>query len=181
MVRKLRNIELNRLSVDEFKATAKSPLVVVLDGVRSMSNVGSIFRTCDAFNVAHLYLTGISPQPPHREITKTAIGAELAVDWSYEKSIMNVIRDLRDRDYQIIAVEQTSESTLLSDWEPDADGKIAIVFGHEIDGVSDEVISLSDACIEIPQFGTKHSLNVSVCAGVVLWQAGLNRLKGKRE
>ncbi len=181
MVRKLRNIELNRLTVDEFKSSVKSPVVVVLDGVRSMANVGSIFRTCDAFNVEHLYLTGISPQPPHREITKTAIGAELAVEWSYDKNIMNVIGDLRSRGFQIIAIEQTSESTLLSDWEPDTDDKIAIVFGHEIDGVSDEVISLCDACIEIPQFGTKHSINVSVCTGVVLWQAGLNRLKGKRE
>jgi 23S rRNA (guanosine2251-2'-O)-methyltransferase len=171
MARKLKNIELNRLTIDEFKNSPKWPVVVILDNVRSMLNVGSIFRTCDAFNIKHLYLTGITPRPPHREISKTAIGAELAVSWSYHQDTKEIINELREQGFKIYGVEQTSDSVLLSAWTPKGNDKVAVVLGHEIDGVSDQTLDLCDASIEVPQFGTKHSLNVSVCAGVILWQA----------
>lgn len=176
MVRKLRNLELNRLSVDEFKDSTKWPVVVVLDNVRSMSNVGSVFRTCDAFNVQEIYLCGITPTPPHREISKTAIGAELAVNWKYASTVESVVISLKQEGWKVIGVEQTTSSLSLEDWLPHDDEKIALIFGHEIDGISDTVIPHCDHFIAIPQFGTKHSLNVAVCAGIVMWQAIQNQL-----
>ena len=181
MVRKLRNIELNRLTIEEFKTSPKWPLVVVLDNVRSMLNVGSIFRTCDAFNVEHLYLTGITPKPPHREISKTAIGAELAVNWSYEEHVVEVISKLKEDGFAVYGIEQAAESISLDVWQPHRKDRLALVFGHEIDGVSQPALDSCDGVIEISQFGTKHSLNVSVSAGVVLWQACLSQLEYQRE
>lgn len=171
MVRKLRNIELNRLSVDEFKAAEKWPIIVILDNVRSMLNVGSLFRSCDAFNVQHLYLCGITPLPPHRDITKTALGAELAVKWTHRNDVEELIMELRKKGWKVFGIEQTSTAIPLQDWTMKKTDKVVLVFGHEVDGVSDKAIRNCDGFLEIPQFGTKHSINVSVCGGVVLWQA----------
>ncbi len=175
MPRKLKLTELNRLTAVEFHKAPKLSFVTVLDNVRSMHNVGSVFRTCDAFRCTKLFLCGITGCPPHREITKTAIGAERAVDWEYNESTVQVLQELRKQDYKIFAVEQVQDSQLLQDiiWPG---GKIAFVFGNEIDGVSEEVIELCHACIEIPQAGTKHSLNISVATGIVLWEYARTRL-----
>ncbi|MBI1305765.1 MAG: TrmH family RNA methyltransferase [Bacteroidetes bacterium] len=171
MARKLKNIELNRLSVEEFKKASKRPLIVVLDNVRSMLNVGSLFRTSDAFRVEHMYLCGITPHPPHREITKSALGAELSVPWTYVKSVEEVIIELKRKGWRIVGVEQTTSSVELQDWSPNPEDKYALVFGHEVDGLSEAGIQGCNTFLEIPQFGTKHSLNISVCAGIVLWHA----------
>lgn len=175
MPRKLKLTELNRLTAEEFQQAPKLGFVTVLDNVRSMHNVGSVFRTCDAFRCNKLYLCGITGCPPHREITKTAIGAERAVNWEYNESTVQVLQELRKQDYKIFAVEQVQDSQQLQDiiWPG---GKIAFVFGNEIDGVSEEVIELCHACIEIPQAGTKHSLNISVATGIVLWEYARTRL-----
>jgi len=167
-LRKIKTDELNRLSTEAFKKSEKLPLVVVLDNVRSMHNVGSVFRTADAFRCEKIILSGITGTPPHREITKTAIGAEKTVEWHYEPTTVEAVKSLKKAGYRIIAVEQTSESEQLNNFnaihEP-----VAVIFGNEIDGVSNEVLKFCDTCIEIPQAGTKHSLNVSVAAGIVLW------------
>ncbi|MFT4521150.1 MAG: 23S rRNA (guanosine2251-2'-O)-methyltransferase [Bacteroidia bacterium] len=168
--RKLRNIELNRLSVDDFKANDKFPIHVVLDNVRSMHNVGSVFRTSDAFNVACIHLCGITAQPPHRDITRSAIGAELSVNWKYHTSTSICLEELKKEGVRIICVEQMEPSTRLEHLEIQREATIALVFGNEVDGVAEEVLPLCDDFVEIPQFGTKHSLNISVCAGVVLWE-----------
>jgi len=170
MVRKLKNIELNRLSPEEFRKTEKKKVSVLLDNVRSMLNVGSVFRTCDAFAVSHLYLGGITGTPPHREITKSAIGAELSVDWSHTKSVAETIAKLKETGTRVVAVEQTDQSIEIQNLEVERGEDILLVFGNEVDGVSNEVLSLCDDFVEIPQYGTKHSLNVSVSAGIAIWE-----------
>lgn len=168
-MKKLRVSELNRLSIQDFKDADKLPYVVVLDSVRSLHNVGSVFRTADAFRCEHLYLCGITGTPPQREITKTAIGAERSVAWTYAANARELANSLKAQGYTLYAVEQTTGSQRLEDisWPG---GKVAFVFGNEIDGVDQELIEICDACIEIPQAGTKHSLNISVAAGIVLWE-----------
>ena len=176
-MRKLSLKELNRVSPDEFKLQEKTPLIIVLDNVRSGLNVGSAFRTGDAFACAGVYLCGITAQPPHREILKTAIGATESMDWQYFEKTTDAIQDLRQQAYTILAVEQADESLMLQDFEVKKDGKYAVVFGNEVKGVSEEVMQMIDACIEVPQFGTKHSLNISVCVGVVVWEI-FRKMKG---
>ena len=169
MVRKLSMDELGRMSVDEFKQADKSKVVVVLDNVRSMHNVGSVFRTCDAFAVEALYLCGYTPCPPHRDIHKTALGATDTVKWKNFVSTMDAVTEAREAGYKILAVEQAHNSIMLDklNWNNE---KVALVFGNEVTGVNDEVLKTADGCIEIPQWGAKHSLNISVSAGVVLWE-----------
>ncbi|HEY1007950.1 MAG TPA: RNA methyltransferase [Sphingobacteriaceae bacterium] len=168
-MRKLKMDELNRPSVEEFRNQEKLPLVVVLDSVRSMHNVGSVFRTADGFAVEKICLCGITGQPPHREIEKTALGATGSVEWEYEKDITAVIGRLKAEGYRILAVEQASGSVMLNDFEARPGEKYALIFGNEVHGVSEEAMQLIDTCIEIPQFGTKHSFNIVVSAGIVLW------------
>ena len=168
-MRKLKITEMNRLNVEEFKESDKMPLVVVLDNVRSLYNVGSVFRTCDAFRVERLCLCGITAQPPHTEIHKTALGAEESVDWLYFKDTLACVKWLKDEGYTVMSIEQCEGSTLLQDFRVEVGQHYAVVMGNEVKGVQQEVIDRSDACIEIPQFGTKHSLNVSVTAGIVIW------------
>ncbi len=169
-LRKLKMHELNRPGIQEFLSTTKFPLVVVLDNIRSGHNVGSIFRTADAFNVEQLYLCGISATPPHREILKSAIGATKSVAWSYLAETKNCIVNLKKEGYVIAGIEQTNSGVLLDDFRiSTGKGKIAVVFGNEVEGLSDNVLPLLDVAVEIPQWGTKHSLNVAVCAGIVLW------------
>ncbi|MFA6128051.1 MAG: RNA methyltransferase [Bacteroidales bacterium] len=166
-MRQLTNDEHGRLSVDGFKSSEKNPIIVVLDNVRSLNNIGSIFRTCDAFRVEKLILCGISAPPPHRDIHKSALGAELSVEWQYFEHTTDAIVDLKAKGYHVFAAEQTTLSINLNDFNPA--GPVAIVFGHEIHGVSPEVLAVSEAAIEIPQYGTKHSLNVAVSVGIVLF------------
>jgi tRNA G18 (ribose-2'-O)-methylase SpoU len=168
-LRKLKLDELNRASVTEFKAQQKLPVVVVLDNVRSMHNVGSIFRTCDGFAVEKVCLCGITCQPPHREIEKTALGATQSVNWTYYADPVQAVEQLRKDGYRIVAVEQAEKSIMLNKFETAGNEKYALIFGNEVNGVSDEVMQMIDACIEIPQFGTKHSFNIVVSAGIVLW------------
>ncbi len=168
-MRKLKNEELNRVSIDEFKNKKKNPLVVILDDVRSLNNVGSVFRTSDAFCVSHLYLCGITGRPPHRDINKTALGATDAVDWTYEKDILSLIRRLKSQGFKIVAIEQVDTSMALQEFSPDKSTQYAFIFGNEAFGVKEEVVGECDFCLEIPQYGTKHSLNVAVSFGVVAW------------
>lgn len=169
-MKKLRLEELGRVSVEEFKQADKLPVCIVLDNVRSLHNVGSAFRTSDAFRLEKIYLTGITGKPPHREMEKTALGATASVDWEYAENTADVLRALKQKDYTIIAVEQTSESIALEKFQHAAGKKYCLVFGNEVNGVSDEAIALADQAIEIPQHGTKHSLNISVCLGIVAWE-----------
>lgn len=162
-------LELNRLSVDEFKEIQKTPLVIVLDNVRSANNVGSVFRTADAFALGGLHLCGITACPPQKDIRKTALGASDSVQWTHHAHTIEAVHQLKSEGYQIIAIEQAEGSVFLQDFEVDVSSKYAVVFGHEVKGVSDEVMKLVDSCIEIPQFGTKHSLNIAVSVGVVIW------------
>lgn len=168
-MRKLKLDELNRVTVDEFKAADKLPVTVVLDNVRSMHNVGSIFRTCDGFAVEQIYLCGITGQPPHREIEKTALGATQSIDWKYERDVLSCVKALQQQGYIVISIEQAEHSTMLHEFRPEKDKKYALVFGNEVNGVSEEVMATADNCIEIPQFGTKHSFNIVVSAGIILW------------
>jgi 23S rRNA (guanosine2251-2'-O)-methyltransferase len=168
-MRKLKLDELNRATVDEFKAQDKLPVAVVLDNVRSMHNIGSIFRTSDGFAVNKICLCGITAQPPHREIEKTALGATQSVNWEYFETPLQAVQHLRNEGYQIIAIEQAENSTMLNTFAPSSNEKYALIFGNEVNGVSDEVMEVIDTCIEIPQFGTKHSFNIVVSAGIVLW------------
>ncbi|KYG83757.1 RNA methyltransferase [Roseivirga echinicomitans] len=168
-MRKLKNDELDRLTLEEFKTTEKLPLVLILDNVRSMNNVGSAFRTSDAFAIEKVYLCGITAQPPHREINKTALGATESVDWEHAENTTTLCKNLQQKGYKVLAVEQADNSTSLENFKIEKDQKYALVFGNEVFGVEDEVIEAADACLEIPQFGTKHSLNISVSIGVVLW------------
>jgi 23S rRNA (guanosine2251-2'-O)-methyltransferase len=168
-MRKLKLTELNRLSLDEYKLKEKQPLVLVMDNIRSGLNIGSAFRIADCFALEHIVLCGISQTPPHREIMRSAIGAEQSVDWSYEKDIAEALQKLKDAGYMIAGVEQTTESILLSDFEWSGEKPLALVLGNEVKGVSDEALPLLDVCLEVPQEGTKHSLNVSVCTGIVVY------------
>jgi tRNA G18 (ribose-2'-O)-methylase SpoU len=179
-MRKLKITELNRLSVDEFKKADKLPLVVVLDEVRSLHNIGSVFRTSDAFLVNRIYLCGITATPPHAEIHKTALGAEDTVEWKYTKHTLDAVQELHNEGYTVLSIEQVEGSTMLGDLVLDADKKYAIVMGNEVKGVQQEVVNACDGCIEIPQYGTKHSLNVSVTTGIVLWEF-CNKLMAFRE
>jgi tRNA G18 (ribose-2'-O)-methylase SpoU len=169
-MRKLLNSELNRLSVNEFKLISKHQVIVILDNIRSLHNVGSLFRTADAFRLQSLYLCGITATPPHNEIHKTALGAEESMDWRYFEDTMEAVQYAVQEGYLIYSVEQAEKSTLLTELSIAKDKKYAFIFGNEVRGVQQQVINHSDCCIEIPQFGTKHSLNVSVSAGIVLWE-----------
>ena len=169
MIRKLRTIEMQRLSVEEFREARKVPLIVVLDDVRSMHNVGSVLRTADAFLLEAVYLCGITGRPPHPEIHKTALGAEDSVAWKYFPTAVEAIEELKGRGVTVLSVEQAEGSTMLNDFHPNKNTVYAIVMGNEVKGVHQEVINMSDGCLEIPQYGTKHSMNVSVTAGIVIW------------
>lgn len=169
-MRKLSMDELNRVSVEKFNDLKKIPLVCVLDNIRSQHNIGSIFRTSDAFRISELYLCGITATPPNREINKSALGATESVKWQYFGNTPQAIQKLREEGYTILAIEQAEGSIDLESYCHDPSGKVALVFGNEVNGVSDEVMEMVDACIEIPQFGTKHSFNVSVTAAIVMYQ-----------
>jgi tRNA G18 (ribose-2'-O)-methylase SpoU len=175
-MKKLRTIEMNRLSVDEFKQAEKLPLIVVLDDVRSMHNVGSVFRTGDAFRIKAVYLCGITSTPPMAEIHKTALGAEDSVSWKYFPTAMEALQELKTNGYEIYSVEQAHGSTMLQDFQPNTNQKYAVILGNEVKGVHQEVIDASDGCLEIPQFGTKHSMNVSVTAGIIIWHFAQTKL-----
>lgn len=169
-MRKLKITELNRISVDEFKEVHKTPLVVVLDNIRSLHNIGSVFRTSDAFRVECIYLCGITATPPHAEMHKTALGAELTVDWKYVNNAVEAVDKLKEEGYTVYSIEQTEGSIMLESLSLDKQKKYAVVLGNEVKGVQQEVIDHSDGCVEIPQYGTKHSLNVSVTGGIIIWE-----------
>lgn len=168
-MRKLSMDDLNRPSIEDFKEQKKLNVTILLDDVRSLQNVGSIFRTSDGFAVEEIILCGITGQPPHRDIERTALGATQSIEWRYEKDILKAIEDLRKEGYKIIAIEQAEGSTFLNNFTPSQEKKYALIFGNEVNGVSEEAMSVIDECIEIPQFGTKHSFNIVVSAGIVLW------------
>ena len=168
-MRKLSNGELGRLSIEEFKTAPKFPFVLVLDNIRSMSNIGSMFRTGDAFRVEELLLCGITACPPHREIQRTALDAAESVSWQYFEQTILAVKYLHKKGYAVYAAEQASKSVLLQDFQPVSGKKIAVIFGNELRGIDDQILSVVDACIEIPQYGTKHSFNVAVSAGIILW------------
>ena len=168
-MRKLKTEELGRVGIDDFKKQEKLPLVVILDNVRSMHNIGSIFRTSDGFAIEKIYLCGITAQPPHREIEKTALGATQSIEWAYSADVCDTINELKLDGYTIIAIEQAENSTMLNNYNPNNSMKYALIFGNEVNGVSDEAMNLIDTCLEIPQFGTKHSFNIVVSAGIVVW------------
>ncbi len=169
-MRKLLNSELKRKTIEQFRASQKAPVIIILDNVRSQSNVGSVFRTADAFLVEAICLCGITAQPPGREIQKTALGATESVAWKYFTSTVDAIKESRANGYSIIAIEQAEGATDLQDLSPEPGKKYALVFGHEINGVDQEILDMCDKCVEIPQFGTKHSFNIAVSAGIVLWE-----------
>ncbi len=175
-MRKLPVTELNRLTTQEFKDSPKVPVVVVLDDVRSANNVGSVFRTADAFRIEAVYLCGISARPPHKDIHKTALGATESVDWHYFEDVIEALEILKRDGFTIYAIEQAEPSMLLNEISLPAEQKTAVIFGHEVNGVSEKALEYATACIEIPQFGTKHSLNISVCAGIVLWEVAGKRI-----
>jgi len=168
-MKKLRTIEMQRLSVEEFREASKQKLIVVLDDVRSMHNVGSVFRTGDAFRIEAVYLCGITSTPPSAEIHKTALGAEDSVEWKYFPTALEAVEALKADGYEVYSVEQAHGSTKLQDFQPQKDYKYAVILGNEVKGVHQEVVDASDGCLEIPQFGTKHSMNVSVTAGIIIW------------
>lgn len=168
-MRKLKMDELNRLNVEEFKQSKKKPIVLVLDNIRSLNNIGSIFRTADAFRVEKVILCGITACPPHREIQKTALGSTESVNWVHYKNGINALKKLLQNNYRIIALEQTDNSIFLNEFSPEIDKKYAIILGNEVQGVSDDLLNLAHSAVEIPQFGTKHSFNVTVSTGIILW------------
>jgi len=168
-MKKLKSDELNRVGVDEFKEQEKLPVIVVLDNVRSMHNIGSVFRTADGFAIEKLYLCGITAQPPHREIEKTALGATQSVEWVHFETTLDAVASLKADGYRVIGIEQAAGSIMLNTYKPKSSEKYALIFGNEVNGVSDEVMAQIDECIEIPQFGTKHSFNIVISAGIVLW------------
>ena len=183
MYRKLQNEELNRLNTEEFKQADKIPVVIILDNIRSQNNVGSVFRTSDAFRIEKIYLCGITSTPENREVHKTALGAEDAVSWEYDKDTLSV-KQLKNEGYRIFSIEQAENTTSLENFSISLNQKYALIFGNEVKGVQQEVINASDGCIEIPQFGTKHSLNISVTVGIVLWQLTvplLDKIQTKKE
>lgn len=169
-MRKLKNEELERLSTEDFKAVDKTQLVVILDNVRSLNNIGSVFRSCDAFLIEAIYLCGITARPPHREIQKTALGATDTVTWKHFKTTLEALEELKGKNYEIYSVEQAEKSYMLQNFEVSSDTKYALVFGNEVKGVEQDVVNASNGCIEIPQFGSKHSFNISVSVGIVLWE-----------
>ena len=184
MIRKLKTLEMNRITVEEYQSAEKMPLVVVLDNVRSMHNVGSVFRTCDAFRAEGVVLCGITATPPQNEIHKTALGAEESVGWQYAEDTCEAVRRLQAEGYTVLAVEQCEGSTMLPLTHADIitpEKKYAVVLGNEVHGVQQEVINLCDGCLEIPQFGTKHSLNVSVTAGIIIWEFARMQLTDKND
>ena len=168
-MRKLENKELERKSVTDFKQAKKTPIIIILDDIRSLHNIGSVFRTADAFLIEKIYLCGITATPPHKEIHKTALGATETVTWEYQKEVTEVIRQLQQNEVNVFAVEQVEKAVFLQDFKVDKETKYALVFGNEVYGVSQEAIALCDGTIEIPQLGTKHSLNISVSTGIVVW------------
>jgi tRNA G18 (ribose-2'-O)-methylase SpoU len=168
-MRKLKNSELERLNIEEFKQSKKTPLIVILDNVRSLNNIGSVFRTSDAFLVEKIYLCGITATPPHKDIHKTALGSTETVEWEYVENIMDLVNRLKSENTKVISIEQVENATMLNDFLPETNTTYALVFGNEVKGVKQEVVSTSDLVLEIPQFGTKHSLNISVSVGVVIW------------
>ena len=170
MTQKFKLEELGRVDVETFKTLEKIPVVVVLDNIRSMHNVGSVFRTADAFLIEKVILCGITPRPPHREIHKAALGATESVEWQYYESIKEAVLDLKTLKYEVLGIEQTTDSTLIGDYTIDSTKKYALVLGNEVDGVSDEILGDCDSFLELPQHGTKHSLNVSICGGIVMWE-----------
>ena len=169
-MKKLKLDELGRMDVAAFKAASKTPIIIVLDNIRSMNNIGSVFRSADAFAVEAIYLCGITAQPPHREIEKTALGATDSVQWKYFENTIAAIEDIKAKDYHICAIEQVANSVSLAQLTIDKELKYALIFGNEVMGVDQQAINQSDTCIEIPQFGTKHSFNIAVTAGIVLWE-----------
>lgn len=169
MSRKLENSELERLDVTGFKEAEKTPIIIILDNIRSLHNIGSVFRTADAFLVQKIYLCGITATPPHKDIRKTALGATESVDWEYRKDTLELVEELKSEGVEIVSVEQAENAVMLNDYQVDSEKTVALVFGNEVKGVSQEVVSASATILEIPQFGTKHSLNISVSAGVVVW------------
>ena len=169
-MRKLLNEELERLTIEEYKRSEKIPVMAVLDNIRSQNNIGSVFRTADAFRLQGILLCGITATPPHREIHKTALGATETVHWEYWKDTVDAVKDLKKKDYRIISVEQVENGDSLERLQLKTSQRYAVVFGHEIRGVDQRVVDLSDRCIEIPQYGTKHSLNIAVAAGIVVWE-----------
>ncbi len=168
-MRKLKLEELNRINIDEFKNSPKTPIVIVLDNIRSLNNIGSAFRTADAFLIEEIVLCGITAKPPHRDINKTALGATESVKWSYFETTRDAVLFLKNKNYKIIAIEQTDKSIMLNDFDFDKNNKLALIFGNEVNGIDDNIIDLIDTAVEIPQLGTKHSLNISVCVGIVVW------------
>ncbi|MBI9040911.1 RNA methyltransferase [Lutibacter sp.] len=168
-MRKLKNSELGRPTIEEFKGTTKIPLIVVLDNIRSLNNIGSVFRTSDAFLIEKIYLCGITAQPPHKDIHKTALGATESVDWEYVEDSLALVEKLKKEGVIVASIEQAENSTMLQNFSIELNKKYAVVFGNEVKGVQQKVVSASDYCVEIPQLGTKHSLNISVSVGVVLW------------
>lgn len=179
IMRKLKNSELERLTADEFKQAEKFPIVIVLDNIRSQNNIGSAFRTGDAFRIERICLCGITATPPHREIHKTALGAENTVEWNYFETTKEAVISLKEQGFKIIAVEQAAESTFLQDFKPDKSDKLALIFGNEVDGVEDSIMEMADYCVEIPQFGTKHSLNITVSLGIVIWHIASQTIKSE--
>lgn len=169
MNRKLKNSELERLDVEAFKASRKTPLIIILDNIRSLNNIGSVFRTSDAFLIQKIYLCGITATPPHNDIRKTALGSTETVDWEYANNTLKVIRKLQDKHIKIISIEQAENAKMLDSFQPDNSNTYALVFGNEVKGVDQEIVNASDFVLEIPQYGTKHSLNISVSCGVVVW------------
>ena len=169
-MKKLSMDELQRSSIEDFKNSGKHPLVVVLDSVRSMSNVGYIFRTCDGFAVEKLFLCGITAQPPHKEITKTALGATESVDWEYRQDVVELVIQLKNEHFKVFLIEQTDNSIMLDQFQYQPQDKIAIVLGNEVFGVDEKLLPICDGVIEIPQYGTKHSFNVTIAGGIVIWE-----------
>ncbi|MGS2727584.1 RNA methyltransferase [Psychroserpens sp. BH13MA-6] len=168
-MRKLKNSELDRLDVEAFKQAKKTPLIIVLDNIRSLNNIGSVFRTSDAFLIEKIYLCGITATPPHNDIRKTALGSTETVDWSYAEHTLEVVEQLKSENIKVVAIEQAERATMLYDFYPEDGQTYALVFGNEVKGVAQDVVNASDMVIEIPQFGTKHSLNISVSCGLVVW------------
>ncbi len=168
-MRKLKNSELDRLSIDAFKQSDKTPVIVILDNIRSLNNIGSVFRTSDAFLIEKIYLCGITAKPPHKDMHKTALGSTETVAWEYAENTLELVEKLKKQNVQIASIEQAENATMLNDFKPKANTTYAIVFGNEVKGVQQKVVDASDVVLEIPQYGTKHSLNISVSVGVVIW------------
>ena len=177
-MRKLKNEELDRLEVSEFKKAEKTPIIIILDNIRSLNNIGSVFRTSDAFLIEKIYLCGITAQPPHNDIRKTALGSTKTVDWEYAENTLDVVKKLKSNKVLICSIEQAENATILNEFRPQPNTKYAFVFGNEVKGVTQDVVDASDVVIEIPQYGTKHSLNISVSCGVVVWDV-FSKLKTK--